>query len=270
VIVFPNCKINLGLHVLRKRSDGFHDLETIFYPIPLQDALEIIHAPSGSTEVFTTGLDTGVATEENICYKAWALLKQDFPDLPGVLIHLHKVIPTGAGLGGGSADGAFTLLLLNQKFNLGLKDGQLMDYALKLGSDCPFFILNKPAHAMGRGELLEGIRLDLSAYSIMIVNPRIHISTATAFSLISPSSDRPSLKAVLQNPPEEWRRLLENDFESTVFTHHPEIRTIKETLYANGAVYASMSGSGSTIYGLFPKGTGPLPSFPSHYFTATI
>jgi 4-diphosphocytidyl-2-C-methyl-D-erythritol kinase len=270
VIVFPNCKINLGLHVLQKRNDGFHDLETVFYPIALQDAVEIIHAPSGFTQLNTTGVNLDSPPEENICHKAWSLLKKDFPDLPEVMMHLHKVIPTGAGLGGGSADGAFTLLLLNKKFNLGLKEAQLKEYALKLGSDCPFFILNKPAHALGRGELLEEINLDLSAFSIMIVNPRIHITTATAFSMVKPSSNRPSLKTLIHNPPAEWRYLVKNDFESAVFLRHPEIESIKNELYEHGAVYASMSGSGSTVYGLFEKGAQNLPSFPSHYFTAMI
>jgi 4-diphosphocytidyl-2-C-methyl-D-erythritol kinase len=270
LIVFPNSKINLGLHVLRKRSDGFHDLETIFYPVALQDALEIIHSPSGETKVTLSGLSLDTPQEDNICFKAWSLLKKDFADLPAVTIHLHKVIPSGAGLGGGSADGAFTLLLLNKKFNLGLSEVQLMGYALKLGSDCPFFILNKAAHAEGRGELLHELSLDLSAFSILLVNPGIHVSTAQAFATIKPSSDRTSLKTLIQKPPAEWRNVIKNDFESATFSLHPEIGTIKESLYSNGAIYASMSGSGSSVFGLFEKGTKAIPSFPSHYFTAWI
>ncbi|HWJ91392.1 MAG TPA: 4-(cytidine 5'-diphospho)-2-C-methyl-D-erythritol kinase [Flavisolibacter sp.] len=270
MIVFPNCKINLGLHVLQKRKDGFHDLETIFYPVALHDALEIIHAPAGHTLLTTTGLELSAAPVENICYKAWALLKKDFPALPHVNIHLHKAIPSGAGLGGGSSDGAFTLLLLNQKFNLGLSTHQLSTYALALGSDCPFFVLNKPAHALGRGEVLKAIDLDLTAFKIMIVNPKIHIQTGAAFEMVTPATGRPSLIDLIQAAPEQWPQLIKNDFETPVFSRYPEIGAIRETLYAKGAVYASMSGSGSSVYGLFPKDFVNMPSFPSHYFTAVI
>jgi 4-diphosphocytidyl-2-C-methyl-D-erythritol kinase len=189
VIAFPNCKINLGLHILQKRADGFHDLETVFYPIPLRDGLEIIQNASASPnqiEFTLSGLAIDAKPEDNICVKAYHLLKKDFPQLPPVKMHLHKTIPSGAGLGGGSADGAFTLLLLNKKINLDLNEEQLTQYALQLGSDCPFFIINKPSYATGRGENLQAIELDLSSYQIVVVNPGIHINTGWAFSQITP------------------------------------------------------------------------------------
>lgn len=268
MIVFPNCKVNLGLHILQKRADGFHDLETVFYPIALQDALEIVQTPSPSSNIQfnSTGLKIDSSTENNICFKAYQLLKKDFPELPGIKMHLHKVIPSGAGLGGGSSDGAFTLLLLNRKFNLGLSEEQLINYALQLGSDCPFFIKNKPCYATGRGEKLESIELDLSAYKFVLVNPGIHLHTGRAFSKITPTNQRISIREVITTPVEHWKNVLENDFEESVFFEHPDIRTIKGELYNQGAVYASMSGSGSSVYGLFQKNHNLQLSFPLHYF----
>jgi 4-diphosphocytidyl-2-C-methyl-D-erythritol kinase len=272
VIVFPNCKINLGLHILRKRADGFHDLETVFYPIAWQDALEIVQNPSLSSPIQfnTSGLKIGSPTEDNICFKAYQLLKMDFPELPAIKMHLHKVIPSGAGLGGGSSDGAFTLLLLNKKFNLGISEDQLIQYALKLGSDCPFFVKNKPCYATGRGEKLEEVELNLSPYRIVLVNPQIHIDTGKAFSKIAPYNQRKSIKEIIQQPIENWKDLFKNDFEETVFAEHPEVKTIKEELYTQGAVYASMSGSGSTVYGLFEKSTQFHLDFPEHYFVRQV
>jgi 4-diphosphocytidyl-2-C-methyl-D-erythritol kinase len=272
VIVFPNCKINLGLHILQKRADGFHDLETLFYPIQLQDGLEIIQNISSQKELeFTSsGLTIDAVPKDNICVKAYHLLKKDFPQLPSVKMHLHKVIPSGAGLGGGSANGAFTLQLLSRKFNLGLNEQQLLDYALQLGSDCPFFILNKPAFATSRGENLEPLNLDLSGYQFVLVNPNIHINTGWAFSQVTPGKNRKSLKEIISLPVTEWKKHLKNDFEQAVFSHHPEIKTIKEQLYEQGALYASMTGSGSTVYGLFEKPASLPLSFPSHYFMKSI
>jgi 4-diphosphocytidyl-2-C-methyl-D-erythritol kinase len=269
MIVFPNCKINLGLHILQKRADGFHDLETVFYPIPLQDALEIVQNPSpGSPIQFnTTGLKIDSTIEDNICFKAYQVLKKDFPELPSVKMHLHKVIPSGAGLGGGSSDGAFTLLLLNKKFNLGLTEEQLINYALQLGSDCSFFIKNKPCYATGRGEKLRDLELDLSGYKFVLINPGIHIPTGQAFATISPNNQRTSINEMIKAPVEQWKNVLINDFEETVFFEHPEIKTVKEELYSQGAIYASMSGSGSSVYGLFQKNHNLQLSFPSHYFT---
>ena len=273
MIVFPNCKINLGLHILQKRSDGFHDLETIFYPIPIQDALEIIPIDTKESElVFTaSGLPVDGTLESNICYKAYHLLKRQFPQLPSIKMHLHKRIPMGAGLGGGSADGAYTLLALNKKFNLGLSESALIDLSLQLGSDAPFFIANKPAYATARGEQLAFIDLDLSMYRVFIVNPKIHINTAWAFNQITPNGNRPSLKQLIQSPLSEWKDWLMNDFEAPIFQAYPEIASIKKAFYRSGALYAAMTGSGSTVYGIFPKDAEltNLP-FPDHYFVKEV
>lgn len=271
MILFPNCKINLGLNILRKREDGYHDLQTVFYPVPLHDALEIVRHPSPLAAIAYSG--SGFAVQgnlsDNICVKAYNLLKQDFPDLPAIKMHLHKAIPMGAGLGGGSADGAFALLLLNKKFNLALSEEQLLQYALQLGSDCPFFIRNTPSFATGRGEKLENIALDLSGYKFVLVNPGIHVPTGWAFSLLRPV-EKPSLKSIVTQPVETWKDSLTNDFEEPVSRQHPEIGMIKNVLYEQGAVYASMTGSGSTVYGLFPKVATPQFSFPAHYFVKIV
>lgn len=253
MVSFPNCKINLGLQILRKRPDGFHDLQTVFYPIPLTDALEIIQTDEKKTTLSLSGLSIDAKEEDNISIKAYQILKKDFSNLPAIKLHLHKVIPSGAGLGGGSADGAFTLLLLNQKFNLGLTEEQLINYALQLGSDCPFFIKNKPCFAKGRGEDMEAIDLDLSSYKIALVNPRIHVATGWAFSQLTPNDQRPSLKNIIQQPVEIWKEQLINDFEPAIFKQYPEIEKIKTSLYEQGAVYASMTGTGSTVFAFFKK-----------------
>jgi 4-diphosphocytidyl-2-C-methyl-D-erythritol kinase len=268
VIVFPNCKINLGLNIVSKRNDGYHNLETIFYPLPFYDVLEIIKSSNNNiqTSFSTSGLTIDGNKENNLCVKAYELLKKDHPSLPAAIIHLHKVIPTGAGLGGGSADAAFTLKLINDKFNLGLSTNQLIDYSLQLGSDCPFFILNKPCFASGRGEILEEIELKLSDYKIIIINPGIHISTAQAFAGITPSRPSKSVKEIIQQPIETWKTELINDFEKSIFIQFMEIESIKNMLYDNGAAYASMSGSGSTIYGIFKKTDTIDLRLPSHYF----
>lgn len=275
MIVFPNCKINLGLNIIRKRADGFHDLETVFHPIIIRDVLEIIQASdiqhaASSIQFSATGLEIdGGSTSNNLCVKAYNLLKQDFPQLPPVQMHLHKTIPMGAGLGGGSADGAFALKLLNNKFNLGLSQQQLINYALQLGSDCPFFLLNKPCFATSRGEMMGEIELDLSAYQFVIVNPGIHINTGWAFSQIVPSTPQKSIAEIIQQPMATWKDELVNDFEQAVSSTHPAISSIKEQLYAAGAAYASMSGSGSTVFGIFNKETNPALNFPPAYFIAT-
>lgn len=267
MIFFPNCKINLGLHVLSKRNDGFHNLETVFYPIPLCDALEIIEAPvsNNKTVISTTGVTIEGKVEENICVKAYHLLKKDF-NMPSIKLHLHKVIPVGAGLGGGSADGAFTFLLLNKKFNLSIPDEKLMKYALQIGSDCPFFIKNKICYATQRGEIMQEINLYLSGYKIILINPGIKINTAWAFSKIHPKENRESILEIMQQPVESWNKNLVNDFESPVFENHPSIKEIKEQLYNSGAAYASMSGTGSSVYGLFQKTATPVFTFPADYF----
>ena len=270
MLSFPNCKINLGLHILGKRDDGFHNLETVFYPVPFKEALELIPSTNTGIEFTATGLAVDGNAADNLCVKAYHLLKKDFPEIPTIKIHLHKAIPLGAGLGGGSADAAFMLKLLNEKFKLNLSTDQLINYALQLGSDCPFFIINQPCLATGRGEMLEEIAVDLSAYKIVLINPGIHINTGWAFSNISPAQPARSIKEIIHQPVNTWKDELKNDFESAVFTAHPAIKEIKETLYSQGAVYAAMSGSGSTVFGIFEPNTGPVSLKDSNYFIKII
>jgi 4-diphosphocytidyl-2-C-methyl-D-erythritol kinase len=274
MICFPSCKINLGLRITQKRADGFHALETVFYPISLTDALEIIIEPDTRAAPITftsSGLAISGDPTDNLCYKAYFLLKNDYSSIPKIKMHLHKKIPMGAGLGGGSSNGAFTLVTLNQLFNLQLSEQSLLDYALQLGSDCPFFIINTPAFATGRGENLIPTTVNLSGYTIIIVNPGIAISTKLAFSLITPKIPNSNLAAIIQQPISTWKDELINDFEQPIFNTFPELSNIKETLYQKGAVYASMTGTGSTIYGIFPTSIMDSLSFnfPSHYFIAT-
>ena len=252
MIQFPNCKINLGLSILAKRADGYHELETVFYPIAVSDALEIL--PSDKLTLTQTGIAVPGDPDQNLCLKAYHLLKKDFPSLPSVQMHLHKNIPMGAGLGGGSSDGTNALLILNQQFSLGLNDRQLIDYASQLGSDCPFFVYNKACHATGRGEVLTPIALDLSNYQFLLVHPGKHISTAWAFQQLTPNTKSESIQSIIQKPMTEWKDLLINDFEAPVFKAEPTLSIIKTQLYQLGAIYASMSGSGSSLFGIFPKG----------------
>ena len=257
MVLFPNCKINLGLHIIRKREDGYHDLETIFYPIALKDALEGIRTEGGGIQFTSSGLPVAGNPHDNLCVKAYHLLQKDFPDLPGLQVHLHKQIPMGAGLGGGSADGAFMLLLINRLCNLELSQARLIRYALQLGSDCPFFILNQPCFAEGRGERMQPIPLDLSAYRFVLINPGIHVSTAQAFAGISPKKPAQPITTITSLPVTEWKNRLVNDFEKHVTAIHPAISAAKDELYARGALYAAMTGSGSTVYGIFPRSTRP-------------
>ncbi|MEY2587996.1 MAG: hypothetical protein RLY11_1845 [Bacteroidota bacterium] len=249
MVVFPNAKINLGLRITSKRNDGYHNLDTVFYPIPLFDILEVVS--STSFQFQTSGKKIEGNQDTNLCIKAYQFLKKDFPQLPSINIHLHKNIPMGAGMGGGSADGAFMIKLLNEKFQLGLNDSQMSAYALQLGSDCPIFIHNKPSYATGRGELLEEISLDLSHYYLLLVSPGIHVSTAEAFKGIQPNEGITSSKEIIRLPINEWKDTLINDFEISVFENHPVLKSIKGKMYGLGAIYASMTGSGSTVYGLF-------------------
>lgn len=206
----------------------------------------------------------------NLCIKAWQILKRDLPSLPEVQMHLHKIIPTGAGLGGGSADAAYTLRALNEMFTLGLSQDQLIRYATELGSDCPFFIQNKACYATGRGEILEPCSPDLAGFQLMIVHPGIHIHTGNAFSKIVPAVPEKDIRNVLTMPVSRWKDELINDFEGPVFREHPEIGSIKTKMYASGAVYASLSGSGSAVYGLFPEGNETRISWPENYFCRTV
>lgn len=268
MIIFSNCKINIGLNVVNKRNDGFHNLETIFYPLPLFDVLELIDADK--TELTLLGLPVPGDVANNIVLKAYQLLKKEFPRLPSVHFYLLKNIPIGAGLGAGSANGTNALLALNKKYQLQLNKDQLSQFALQLGSDCPFFIENQPVTASGRGEQMQPIRLELSNYELILVNPGIPISTPWAFQQIQPQLPAASLKELIALPITEWKNLIKNDFEKPVFKAHPEIARIKEQLYANGALFSLMSGSGSTIFGLFDKNSNPRLSFPDNYFVKTI
>lgn len=256
MVIFPNAKINLGLRVISKRDDGYHNLDTVFYPLPIHDALEIITNPNAdapSVSFSHSGKMIPGDAHNNLCVKALEMLRVDFPQIPPVLAHLQKNIPMGAGMGGGSSDGAFMLRLLNQKYKLGINNEQLRQYALKLGSDCPFFIENTPVSATGRGEIMKPISLDLSQKSILIVSPGIHISTADAFSNIKLSEQTATCGDIVKLPIEQWRPLLVNDFEKTVFPKQPELSSIKEQLYNIGASYASMTGTGSTLFGIFEQ-----------------
>lgn len=254
MIVFPNCKINLGLNIIRKREDGFHDLETVFFPLPLHDALEIVPAGNNAAadcSFSSSGLPIEGEATNNLCVKAYRLLKADFPDLPAINMHLYKHIPMGAGLGGGSSNGAFTLSLLNQLFNLALSQQQLVEYASQLGSDCAFFIVNQPCFATGRGELMQPVSLFLKGYQILLVHPDIHISTKEAFAGISPKAPANSAVDIMAEPVENWKGKLINDFETSIFPLYPQLAVIKQHLYNSGAIYASLTGTGSTVYGIF-------------------
>jgi 4-diphosphocytidyl-2-C-methyl-D-erythritol kinase len=251
LVTFPNCKINLGLNILKKREDNFHDLETVFLPVPLCDALEILPTRK-ETKITITGISTG-KPEDNLCLKAFYLLKKNYSLLPEVQIHLHKTIPIGAGLGGGSSNATFTLQLLNKKFQLNIPEEKIFGYALQLGSDCPFFLINKPSFATSRGEQFETINISFSDYKVALVNAGIHVSTAEAFSKIIPAIPAKTIKEIIQQPVETWKEELKNDFEKYVFDKFPQVKKIKDDLYNAGAEYASMSGSGSTVFGLFKK-----------------
>ena len=256
--VYPFAKINLGLNVVERRPDGYHNLETVFMPLPgLRDALEV----NVMDEQFPSAVDcdlkvTNIAIEgdeqKNLVVRAYRLLKEEFPTLPRVHAHLHKAIPTQAGMGGGSSDCAAMLSLLNDMFALGLTRQQLIDRAARLGADCPFFIIGRPAYAEGIGERLSPIELIISGLNILVVRPDIPVPTKEAFSLISTQRPHKNCRDVVLNQPvETWRDDLVNDFEHSVFTLHPEIAAIKNRLYELGAVYAAMSGSGSAVFGLF-------------------
>lgn len=274
MIVFPNCKINLGLHILGKRSDEYHDLETVFLPVPIHDVLELTEdrdrSKTNVVSLTLSGIPVPGTVPGNLVVVAYKILKKDFPDLPPVEFHLHKMLPAGAGLGAGSADGAFAIKALNEKFSLGLHEEQLLDYASRIGSDAPFFIINEPCFAKGRGEQLRRIPLDLSSYKLVLINPGISVSTAWAFTYIIPMKPEKSLEEVIQQPVETWRKELFNDFETLVYRRHPEIESIKHELYDKGAVYASMSGTGSTVFGLFKKDAAVSFSFPEDFFQKEV
>ena len=248
MLVFPNCKINLGLHITSKRPDGFHSIESVFLPVGWVDMLEIV--PTKENTFIMDGLNIACPIEENLCYKAYQLLKSDF-DLPPISMYLYKKIPNGAGLGGGSADAAFTLKTLNAMFSLGLSIENLKQYAEKLGSDCSFFITNSPSLVSGRGEILEPYFINLQGYEIVIIKAPISVSTAEAYKMVTPKAAEYAIAETLKQDISAWRDSLKNDFEEPIFKKYPELEQIKNLLYAKGALYAAMSGSGSAIYGIF-------------------
>lgn len=255
MICFPNAKINLGLNIVSKREDGYHNLETIFYPIMIKDALEIIEVPGQAEDTFIeSGIKTGTNSESNLVMKALGLMRSHF-QFPPLEVHLLKKIPFGAGIGGGSADAAFMLKLINSKYSLGASSTDLAKLATQLGADCPFFIYNRPQFASGIGEELEDIDFNLDGYYIALVKPDIYVSTKDAFAMIDPKQPKISLKEIITQPIESWKDIMKNDFEDSIFPKHPMIQHLKEKLYALGAVYASMSGSGSSVYGIFKKKT---------------
>lgn len=260
MIRFVNAKLNLGLNIVRKRADGYHELETLFYPVgryngtpenpePFCDILEI--TPAEKTEFVFSGRVVDCPLEKNLVYKAWRIFKENYPELPEYCIHLEKHLPDGAGLGGGSADASAVLCMLNELCGSPYNDGQLAEMALKLGADCPFFIYNKPCYAEGVGERLEPADVDLSGWWCLLVKPEVSISTKEAFAGVTPGAPEFSLQETMQSPPEEWQGKMINDFEGSLFPNHTVLSDIKEALLDLGAVYASMSGSGSTVFGLF-------------------
>ncbi len=264
MLLFPNCKINIGLDVISKRTDGYHSLKTVLFPIPWCDVLEVL--PAEKMSFTTSGLAVDGEVDQNLCLKAYYLLQKDHK-LPNIQVHLQKHIPMGAGLGGGSSDGAFMLKGLNELFALNLTETQLEYYALQLGSDCPFFIKNEASFAEGRGEVLSPFGLNLKGCFIKLVNLGLHVSTAEAFSGLLPN-DKASNYKVLNDISDAWKNEIKNDFETSVFLKHSELPIVKEKMYAEGAFYASMTGSGSTVYGLYKN--EPQPSFDGALFEKII
>lgn len=258
MIAFPNAKINIGLRIVARRTDGYHDIETVFYPVQLHDALEFV---SGEKDEFdVTGIDTGSAGDDNLVMKALRKLREKH-QFPFIRVHLHKAIPAGAGLGGGSSDASCMLKSVNKFFSLGISEAELEQMALELGSDCPFFIDDVPAYATGRGETLTHVPQFLSGYNIVLMNPGLHVSTKEAYASCVPSKPHSTLRNLILTPPDEWRNIVVNDFEKFAFAKFPLIGEIKEVLYRSGAVFSLMSGSGSTVFGIFRD----KPSIPSEY-----
>jgi 4-diphosphocytidyl-2-C-methyl-D-erythritol kinase len=266
MLVFPNAKLNLGLYVTGQRPDGFRNLESVFVPLPWCDALEVLPAPNGTaTALALTGIPIPGDPATNLCLRAYELLRTDF-NLPPVQLHLHKVVPIGAGLGGGSADAAFALRALNDLFQLNLPTEKLQAYARQLGSDCAFFVANKPVFAYEKGDVFEEISLDLTGTACKVVYPGLHISTAEAYARVTAAPPRHDLRQALSQPLETWRDTVSNDFEDALTPIYPVLGEIKKQLYAAGAAYASLSGSGSAVYGLFPgQEQPPQLKLPAEY-----
>lgn len=252
MVIFPNAKINIGLNILRKRADGYHEIETLFYPIGLKDALEYVVNGGNNLNFFSSGRSLGIDPEQNIVVKAYRMLQEEFT-LPGLDIHLHKVIPSGAGLGGGSSDAAFFLKSLNEHLELGFPTDKLKAMAGKLGADCSFFLENKPAYATGIGELLELSELCLKGYFLLLIKPPLEINTKTAYQGVQPRNYPYDFGDILGGRMKGWKGKIKNDFETTLFVRFPELADLKNRLEEMGASFVSMSGSGSSVYGLFDK-----------------
>jgi 4-diphosphocytidyl-2-C-methyl-D-erythritol kinase len=252
MVLFPNAKINLGLHIIKKRPDGFHEIETIFLPVGICDILEIVSGGGKETSLTVSGIELGGNIQDNLVMKAWRLM-HDLFDLPPVEVHLHKLIPTGAGLGGGSADAAFMLKGLNSMFRCSCSFQQLEELAAQIGSDCAFFIRNQPALGTGRGEILTPIQTELEKFSVLLVNPGIHIDSREAYSGVKPAKPVVRLSELIKQSPATWQKSVINDFEASVFARYPSIGELKNRLIETGAVYSSLTGSGSSVYGLFRK-----------------
>jgi len=265
-IFFANAKINLGLNIINKRPDGFHNIETIFYPIQLVDILEYMPISLSNTFTYTeSGIKTDCSQDNNLCIRAYRLAQQTIK-LPSLKFHLHKQIPVGAGLGGGSSDAANFFKQLIMNFSEIYSDYFAASQVKKLGSDCAFFIHNTPLFAFEKGDVFEEISLSLKNYCLVLVYPNLHVNTSSAYKFVTPSVPKYNLKEIISNPIQEWKNLLTNDFELSVFQQFPEIKAVKETLYNKGALFASMSGSGSSVYGIFEKETNANTWFPENYF----
>ncbi len=267
MVSFPHCKINLGLQIISKRADGYHAIETCFYPVPWTDILEIVKASKYSNSF--SGLAIPGREEDNLCVKAYQLLRNDF-DLPPIQMHLHKAIPFGAGLGGGSSDAAFALRTLNSLFDLQLSSAQLRDYASRLGSDCAFFVGDNQMLASGRGEVLSETPLTLKGFFLVLIKPDIHVSTAEAYAGVKPQPPPVRLAKILALPLAEWKNLLVNDFEESVFKKYPAISSLKKKLYQHGAIYASMSGSGASVFGIFNSPVDLKKEFEGTYWAGVL
>ncbi len=266
MLTFPNAKLNLGLYVTARRPDGFHTLESVFVPLPWTDALEMLPATAGAaTSLTLTGRPIPGDPATNLCVRAYELLQADFPALPSVQLYLHKIVPIGAGLGGGSADAAFALKAANDLFSLNLSSETLEAYARRLGSDCAFFIRNQPVLAIEKGDVFEEIELNLKGVACVVVYPNLHISTAEAYARITPQPPQHPLREALAQPMRTWRSTVSNDFETALTPGHPVLGEVKKQLYDAGATYASLSGSGSAVYGLWEQGEPAALTWPADY-----
>jgi 4-diphosphocytidyl-2-C-methyl-D-erythritol kinase len=267
MVVYPNAKINLGLNIVEKRPDGYHNIETVFYPIGLCDVLEVVPSETCSDYSFSSaGITVQGDPEDNLAVKAYHLLRSEY-QFPAVDISLVKQIPFGAGLGGGSSDAAFMLKTLNELFKLKITPRRLEKIVSILGADCPVFIKNKPVYATGIGNVFSPLKLSLKGYFLLLVKPDIHVSTPEAYSLVQPQKSELSLIETICQPLEEWRDIIKNDFEVSVFSRYPEIAKIKQQMYDMGAVYASMSGSGSSVYGIFSEEQSDIACFDGLFIT---